>query len=214
MRKIIIFLTLAISLTACRKRNETVSAIYEVSHPTITFTGSKFVSIPVGGTVPGIAATAYDTLLKEVCVVTQGPNTVDVSKPGLYFYFQEFVTKNSHGYRTTAVAYVAVTNVPASANLAGLYKRVGNNAEVHLVKVANGLYETDNLFGSAPGGTFTVAYFVHVNDTTISMPDQPTSAGTLSTQAASLHIAPGDTTYSYKIFKLTSNNALRTFKKQ
>lgn len=212
MKKIIIFFTFAVLLTACRKRNEIVSTIYPVSYPAITFTGSKFVSIPVGGTVPGIAATAYDTLLKEVCVVEQGPGTIDVNTPGLYF--QEFVTKNSHGYRTTDVAFVAVTNVPSSANLDGLYKRVGNNAEVNIVRKANGLYETDNLFGSAPGGTFEKAYFVHINDTTIIMPNQPTSLGMLKTSNAKLHMAPGDTTYSYKLQSLTSNSTLRTFKKQ
>lgn len=216
MKKIIIA-CLAFSFLAyagCRKRDteEGVSMVVGASYPVITFTGSKFVSIPIGGTVPSIAASAYDSVLKESTVVAQGPSTVDVNTPGLYF--QEFVTKNSNGYRATAVAYVAVTNVPESANLAGLYKRAGNNAEVHLTEVANGLYETDNLFGSPPGGTFATAYFVHVNDTTIAMPDQPTSAGTLKTQDASLSMTPTDTSYSYKIFGITSNNVLRTFVKQ
>jgi hypothetical protein len=216
MKKIIIalFAFSFLAYAGCRKRDteEGVSMTVEASYPVITFTGSKFVSIPVGGTVPSIAATAFDSVLNENIAVQQGPSTVDVNTPGLYF--QEFVAKNSNGYRVTAAAYVAVTNVPESANLAGLYKRTGNNAEVNLTEVANGLYETDNLFGSPPGGTFATAYFVHVDDTTISMPEQPTSLGTLITDGASLHMAPGDTTYSYKIMTLTSNNVLRTFVKQ
>jgi hypothetical protein len=215
MKKILI-LSLALGglmYAGCKKRDSyDVSTTQVESYPTITFTGSKFVSIPLGGTVPAIAVTAYDSFYKEVCPVEVGESSVDNTTPGLYF--QEFVSKNSNGFRSVAVAYVAVTDVPESANLAGLYKRAGNNAEVHLTEVANGLYETDNLFGSPPGGTFATAYFVHVDDTTIAMPDQPTALGTLVTEDASLSMTPTDTSYSYKIFNLTSNNALRTFVKQ
>ncbi len=218
MKKILI-LSIALGglvFTGCKKRDSyNVSQLVVESHPVITFTGSKFVSIPVGGTVPPIAVTAYDSFYNEVCQVTVGESVIDNTTPGLYF--QEFIAKNSKGFRSTAAAYVAVTDVPASADLSGVYKRAGNNAVVNLTKVANGLYQTDNLFGTplgTPGGAYVNAYFVHINDSTIAMPDQPTDLGTLQTDDVGLHLAPGDTTYSYKIYNLTSNNALRTFKKQ
>lgn len=218
MKKILIFSIALAGLTyaGCKKRDSyDVSTIQPEGYPTITFTGSKFVSIPVGGTVPAISVTAYDSLYKEVCQVQQGESGVDVNTPGLYF--QEFETRNSKGFRSVDIAYVAVTNIPASVDLGGTYKRQGNNAEVHLTEVANGLYQTDNLFGTplgTPGGSYIDAYFVQINDTTIAMPDQPTALGTLATSDAAVHMAPGDTTYRYKIFNLTSNNALRVFKKQ
>lgn len=210
MKKIIIAcVAFSFLYAGCRKRDteEGVSTVYTATYPVITFTGSKFVSIPVGGTVPSIAATAYDSALKENTVVMQGPSTVDVNTPGLYF--QEFVTKNSHGYRATAVAYVAVTNIPESEDLSGAYKCVGRNGIANVTELANGLYETDNVGGN-PTGPVPV-YFVQLTSTEIEFPTQPTEAGSMG--FTDVELDPG-VSYQYKVINPGYGTGLRVFEKQ
>jgi hypothetical protein len=214
MKKILIFSIALAGLTyaGCKKRDSyDVSTIKPESYPTITFTGSKFVSIPTGGTVPNIAATAYDSVYNEVCSVQQGESGVDVNTPGLYF--QEYESTNSQGFRSVAIAYVAVTDVSPDVNLAGPYKRTANGAPVTVTKLANGLYSTNDV-GGAPTLQVT-AYFVHINDTIIDVPYQPTSVGTLGCYNAKLSMTPTDTSFSYVVDQATYfGTALRTFVKQ
>lgn len=210
MKKIIIALfAFGFLYAGCRKRDteEGVSTVYDATYPVITFTGSKFVSIPVGGTVPAIAATAYDSALNETTIVSQGPSTVDVNTPGLYT--QEFVAKNSHGYRTTAVAYVAVTNVDESQDLSGAYECVGRGGIANVTELANGLYETDNVGGN-PTGPVPV-YFVQLSDTTIEFPTQPTEAGEMGFNEVDFD--PG-VSYQYKVDNPGYGTGLRVFIKQ
>jgi hypothetical protein len=211
MKKIIIalFAFSFLAYAGCRKRDteENVSTVYEATYPTITFTGSKFVSIPVGGTVPSIAATGYDSVLNESTVVTQGPSTVDVNTPGLYF--QEFVTKNSRGYRVTAAAYVAVTDIAESEDLSGDYKCVGRNGIAHVTELANGLYESDNVGGN-PTGPVTV-YFVQLAPDKIEFPTQPTAAGEMSFE--DVDFTPG-VSYQYRVINPGYGTGLRVFEKQ
>lgn len=196
--------------SGCKKRDSyDVSQVVVESHPTITFTGSKFVSIPTGGTVPSIAVTAYDSFYNEVCTVEVGESTVDNTKPGLYF--QEFVTKNSKGFRSTDVAYVAVTDVAESQDLSGSYLCVARGGTAIVTELANGLYETDNVGGN-PTGPVPV-YFVQFNDTTLYFPTQPTEAGDMGFSEVSLSI-DDPVTYQYKIDNPGYGAGLRVFEKQ
>lgn len=213
MKKILILL-LALGgmiYSSCKKRDKyDVSTVEVVNFPTITFTGNSFVSIPVGGTVPSIAATAYDSFYKENCAVIMGELTVDVNTPGLYL--QEFVSKNSRGFRATAVAYIAVTDVAESNDLSGTYKCVGRNGLAKVTELANGLYKTDNVGGN-PTGPVPV-YFAQLNDTTIDFPTQPTSAGDMSFQSVKLSAGP-PATYQYAIVGNPNyGTGLRVFIKQ
>jgi hypothetical protein len=211
MKKIIIvlFALSFLAYTGCRKRDteEGVSKVVKASYPVITFTGSKFVSIPVGGTVPSIAATAYDSLLNEAATVAQGPSTVDVNTPGLYT--QEFIAKNSNGYRTSGVAYVAVTNIAESEDLSGAYKCVGRNGIANVTELANGLYRSDNVGGN-PTGPVTV-YFVQLEHAVVKFPTQPTTAGTMGFTDVS--VDPG-VSYQYKVVNPGYGTGLRVFEKQ
>lgn len=212
MKKILI-LSLALGglmYAGCKKRDSyDVSTTKVESYPTITFTGSKFVSIPTGGTVPSIAVTAYDSFYKEVCPVEVGESTVDNTTPGLYF--QEFVSKNSNGFRSVTVAYVAVTDVAESADLSGVYKCVGRNGLANVTELANGLYETDNVGGN-PTGPVPV-YFLQLDDTTIYFPEQPTAAGDMSFTDVSLSLED-PVTYQYKVVNPGYGTGLRVFEKQ
>lgn len=207
------FITIAamsiIALGSCKKYDN-VSQQVKVSYPTITFSGSLFYSIPVGGTLPTVAATAYDSTLKETETVTIDQSTLDNKTPGLYILTVN--TKNHYGYISSQNIYVAVSNEPASVNLAGNYKRTSNSAPVVVTRVANALYRTNDV-GGAP--TLQIpAYFVQTNDTTIVLPPQPTAAGTLSAANASVHMAPGDTSFSYIVVNGSFGTSLRKFQKQ
>jgi hypothetical protein len=209
MKRIILISLCIVSLVSCRKRNDDASTVHDTSYPTITFTGQRYVSIPIGGTVPTISASAYDSVLNETCSVEQSESVIDVNTPGLYL--QEFASRNSLGFRSTAVAYIAVTNVSPDIHLEGEYMRLENDAPVTVTRMANGLYQTNDV-GGAPTLMVT-AYFVHINDSTIDVPYQPTSAGTLGCTDAKLYLTP-DTMYEYKVDNGSFGTSLRHFQKQ
>jgi len=211
MKRIILFsIALAALFTGCKKRDSyDVSTVETVSYPSFTFTGSRFVSIPIGGTVPSIAVTAYDSFYNESCAVTVGESTVDNTKPGLYT--QEFVSKNHFGFKASTIAYVAVTDVVASQDLSGTYKCQGRNGLAHVTKVANGLYETDNVGGNPANPV--VAYFVQVDDTTLNFPNQV--AGGTALTFLNVGYDPGPpASYQYEISAQGYGAGPRVFVKQ
>ncbi len=210
MKKYLLILVATATMVGCKKKDENVSQEVRVSYPTITLTGSLFYSIRTGDPIPTVSATAYDSVLKESYSTSLDASGVDNTTPGLYVV--PVNSKNRFGYRSQSVVYIAVTNVPASTDLSGFYERTANGAPVNVTKVANGLYETDDV-GGAP--TFPItAYFVHIDDTTISLPPQPTAAGTLSAENASLSMMPGDTSFTYIVINGSFGTAQRTFEKQ
>lgn len=197
--------------TSCRKLPDNVSTVEKASYPTITILGSQFYSIPVDGALPAIAATAYDSTIMESYPVTLDASGIDVSTPGLYVVGIQ--AKNKFGYIGSKNVAVAVTNIDAAWNLSGEYRRTANNALVNLTKVANGLYEVDNV-GGAP--TFpVVGYFIQINDSTIDFPMQPTDlAGQVDCVDETLTISGVDTSYGWKVVNPNFGPAFRTFVKQ
>jgi hypothetical protein len=210
MKNIIIIIFLTIILFSCKKKSDDVSKVVTVSYPTISFTGSKFYSINVGAAAPTIQATAYDSLLEESYPVDYDPSVIDVSTAGLYVV--PMTATNKYGYEGADVVFVAVTNIPASVDLSGTYKRTSNSEPVHIVEVANGLYETDDVGGAA---TLEVtAYFAQLNDTLLTLPPQPTKVGTLHCVNAKIKDIAGDTTISWAVRNASFGTAVRTFVKQ
>ena len=195
---------------ACKKDRKPVSQVVTVSYPTIVATGSQFYSIPVGGTVPALSATSYDSVIGEAYTPVVDASTIDNTTPGLYVV--NVTAKNKYGYSSSYPIYVAVTNVPASEDLTGTYQRVSNGAEVHVMKLATGLYSTDDV-GGAPTLPVT-AYFAQLNDSTIQVPSQPTDAGTLYCDNASLTLSPGDTSFTYVVHNAYFGTSQRTFVKE
>ena len=220
MKKIIV-LILALSpiiyFGACKKKYTTDNVTQKVVEPhyaTITLSTPQYLSIPVGGTLPEISATAYDSVVKENCeMFPVDASGLDNTEPGLYPV--EIKARNTDGYISTKNVFVAVTNIPEAVDLSGKYARTANGYLVDVVEVDNGLYSTNNFFGAA-GLDGAFAYFVQVDDSTMLMPDQPTDYGTLSTADQTLSTVPGDTFYTYSIQggNITSNTALRKFVKQ
>lgn len=215
MNKIKISLSLAVimlmTITACRKVPDNVSQIEKASWPTITISGSQFYSIPVGGSLPSISATAYDSVIMESYPVSLDASGIDINTPGLYVV--AIKSKNKFGYISSKNVAVAVTDIAEAWNLSGEYRRTSNNAPVNLTEVANGLYEVDDV-GGAP--TFQVTgYFIQINDSTIDFPSQPsTLAGEIDCINETFTVAGVDTSYGWNVVNPNFGPAFRTFVKQ
>lgn len=200
MKKISIIILLAVSIWGCKKKEDTVSQVVDISYPTITFTGSKYSSINTGGTIPSFSATAYDSVLGESYPVTfEGLDDIDNMVPGLYVVNAS--AKNKYGYGSSENAFVAVTNVSPSVDLSGEYVRAATGGLANVTKVGNGLYVTDNVGGvsrtGSPNLIFPVA-FVHLNDTTIHIAAQNTPVGILESADEYLEMDT-DTIYNYRL---------------
>jgi hypothetical protein len=213
MKKILIAslaLATIAGLNACKKENKVVSTQEVYSEPTITLSGDQFYSIPINGTVPTISATAYDSVRKEVCVTKVEAGSLDNTTPGLYPV--AIRATNSLGMYAKKNVFVAVTNIAPNWDLTGLYKRLSNSAPVNIKEIANGIYEVDNV-GGAP--TFAIiGYFLHINDSTISFPEQITDAGKMDCIKEKFRALPADTAYSWEVVNASFGPAYRVFQKQ
>jgi hypothetical protein len=217
MRNIIIAVALVVIVFAsCKKNQNTVSTEVTYSVPTIQFAGGNiFFSIPVNGALPVVSATAYDSFYQEHDSVIVDQSTLDNTTPGLYIVTAS--AKNRYGMIAYASVYVAVTNIPSAINLAGGYTRVSNGDSVLVMRLANGLYETNNvggvLYSAANAGFIIPAFFVQTDDTTIILPSQTTPLGALYGSMAACNLSPADTTFQYVVNNSSFGTSLRIFLK-
>lgn len=221
MKKLLVIPVLAIfALASCSKKENDVSQIVTHSTPTINVTSSRYFSIPVNGTFDAsqIHATAYDSFYKTSYPVVIDQSTLDVTTPGLDVI--NITSKNLYGMVGTATVYVAVTNIPATVNLAGRYIRISNNDTVTVTKYATGLYSIDNAAGVLPGsttaGVYFPAFFVQTDDTSMVFPPQNVDAGTVYGTNTRIDMVPADTTFQYQVQGIPSvinPNAIRKFLK-
>lgn len=211
MRKLFLILFITAFAFSCRKRTGDVSQVVTASYPAITVSGEQFYSIHVGDALPDISATAYDSVLGETDAVSVDASTLDNTTPGLYVVTAK--STNKYGFVGTKNVYVAVTDISDEIDLSGTYERTSNHAEVHIDKLARGLYMTDDI-GGAP--TLQVpALFVQIDETNLSLPPQPTEqVGEIYATDATVDMSPGDTTISWKVQNPFFGSSLRTFKKQ
>ncbi len=213
MKKLLVIPFLAAMLFgACKKNDNSVSTLVTYSVPTITLTGASYYSINVGGSLPSISATAYDSFYKESYPVVIDQSTLDNTVPGLNIVYIK--SQNKYGMTNTKGVYVAVTDINPLINLAGNYQRVSNSAPVVVTKLANGLYMTNNVSGALSGGD--AGYFVQTDDTTIILPTQTSAVfGTLYGTNAKVHMLVGDTAYQYVLNPNTTfAPSTRVFQKQ
>jgi hypothetical protein len=218
MRKILaLSLIAAVTFAACKKKVNNVSTVVHASYPTITISGSQFVSIPVGGAFTPPAATAFDSYYHENPTVVKDLGTLDNTTPGLYTVV--YSAKNHYGFVGTANVYVAVTNISDSLDLSGWYLRLADpNRVAFVTKVGRGLFRTSNVGGVDTGdistGPIVSAVFAVTSPTTLTFGSQLTSDGPLSSSLESLSLAPADTTLNYAITEASFGPQVRTFKKQ
>lgn len=216
MRKILILSVIAaVAFAGCKKKLNNVSTTVTVSYPTITITGSQYVSIPVGGSFIPPAATAYDSFYKEKPTVLTNLGTLDNTVPGLYTVV--YSAKNHYGFEGHANVYVAVTNISDTLNLSGWYLRSTPNQVAFVTKLARGLFMTSNVGGddtATQASSVIPAVFAVTSTSTIDFGTQLTSAGTLTANTETLSLVPGDTVISYAISLPNFGTQVRTFTKQ
>jgi hypothetical protein len=216
MKKYLVIPFLAVmAFTACKKKDNTVSTLVTYSTQTISVSGAQYYSINVGGALPSITATAYDSFYKESYPVVIDGSTLDNTTPGLYVI--NISSKNKYQMLGAKGVYVAVTNIPATTNLGGNYIRLSNLQAVTVTREANGLYLINNVGGVVPPSSAIVpALFVQVDDSTMSFPTQNTSQGSIYGVNPAISMAVGDTTFRYQIGGNGpfNPNAVRVFQKQ
>ena len=210
MKKIIVLgLIAAVGIASCKKSDKVSSQIVTASTPTVTLTGASIYDIPVGGALPTISATAYDSFYKVSVPVKIDQSTLDNSTPGLYTV--NITATNQYGYVGSSPVLIAVTNRSASEDLSGGWTRPANGVAETVTKIGTGLYYIDNVAGST---LIVGAYFVVTNDSTVSFgTDQPTSDGPLSTSTNILTLAVGDTSMAYAVLASGFGTSVRTFTK-
>lgn len=202
-------LGLSLAVTGCKKDPEPVSETVKVMYPVITLKGSKYVSIPVGGSYNDDGATVFDTFTgKRTDIMAAG--TVTSTNPGMYPLLYE--ATNKYGFKSTEVRWVAVTNISASENISGLYKRTTNACPMNVNKVATGIYKVDNIGGVLNNPPYVYdLYFVQMTDSTVDFPAQPGPFGTTSADGEILKKTAGDTTLSWIVIGAGFANNRRTF---
>ena len=206
----------ALTIAACKKDDrDSGSFVQTVSYPTINFTGGEFYSINTGGSLPEVAATAYDSMLGESYPVQiVGAESIDNTVPGLYVI--SATAKNRFGFVRNEQVFIAVTDIPDSVDLSGEYARGAAIATISRLK--RGLYRTDDVGGTG-GSSKTSAIFAQLNDSTLDLPEQEVEgAGTIEAVNGRVYVnATGDTTISYRFSQggaFFNTTATRVFVKQ
>lgn len=194
--------------TSCEKETDNVSKV--TFYPKMTLLGSKYVSIISPGPYVEAGATATENGA-PINVTIEG--TVDVNTPGLYTL--RYIATNSDGYSGSLERYVAVTAQDVSGfDLSGTYKRTSNNALNKLTKLANGLYQMDNVGGVLPPSALILpVLMVHTSATTIKVDPQVVAVGG-ELDCIQETITPNLTQFSYVVIHPNFGVAVRTFVKQ
>ena len=210
-KSLLIIAGCALLFTACKKDKDKVSQLEAVSYPVISFTGSAFYSIPVGGSIPEISATASDTATGETGLPVKivGTEDLDNETPGLYIIQAE--AQNKYGFISQENVYVAVTDISNDIDLSGVYVRTANSEPVNITKMARGLYQTDDIGGAA--SLEVTAYMVQTDENIIVIPPQPSMVGTIYAKDVVLSYTP-DTSITYKVINPYFGSGSRTFVKQ
>lgn len=206
-------LALALALAGCRKDPEAVSETVTVDYPVITLKGDKYVSIGIGGSFNDPGASMFDKFTNTNTDIQPSQSDVDVNTPGMYPIIYEGT--NKYGFKSTAVRWVAVTEVSANEDISGLYLRNINASPMNVNKVATGIYKVDNIGGvnGVPEYIYDM-YFVQTSDTTVNFPAQPGPFGTTYTTSETLTKSPSDTTLAWRVMGAGFGTAVRTFNRQ
>ncbi len=220
---IILFILFVAVAFGCSRTKDNVSVTYTPSTPLITISSAQYVSIPVGGALPTVSATSYDTFYKQSLTnnIIIDYSNVKVDIPGFYQIIVS--SKNKNGYIGYGYVYVAVTNISSTVNISGHYLQMTNNDTVAVTMLAPGLYQTSNVAGvhTFDSANFiTPAYFVQLSATSIVLPMQKTYFPTNNSSIDSLYgtngscvVSPPDTTFQYMIQNKNFGPSMRVFKK-
>ena len=212
MKKLLILTVVAaVAFGACKKNQGTVSTLHNYSTPTLVVSSGDYYSIPVGGALPVITATAYDSFYNEEATVVYDQSKLDNTVEGVYPVVAS--ARNKYGMTSTRTLYVAVTNV-TGVDLSGTYYRTETSDTVSVTMLANGLYRISDAVANGASDTMhrAPAYFAHVSGDGLVMPAQSTSFGPISASAGAVSISTS-TTISYILHNNMLAPVVRTFHK-
>ena len=228
MKKILIFsLLVSVLASSCKKDPGDPSITVTAYTTVITVSGDQYYSIPVGGNLPSVTATAYDTFYDagrhHPLAVVQDASSLDNTTPGLYTI--TLSASNQYGFVTHKSVYVAVTNESAALDISGTYIRTVSpanpNRVAHITKLATGMFMTDNVGGvdvtDPTTGAKVSAVFVAIDDATIDFGSQLTDAGPLTASSTSMSLVgtgAAGTTVAYALNLSGFGTSVRTFVKQ
>jgi len=213
MKKLLILaVAAAVGVGACKKTDGTVSTLHNYSTPTLIVSSGDYYSIPVGGPLPEITATAYDSFYNETATVVYDQSKLDNTTPGVYPVIAS--ARNKYGMMSKRTLYVAVTDV-TGYNLAGTYRRAETSDTVSVTRLANSFYAiTDLVANGASDAMHAVpGHFVQTSATELIIPMQDSKYGPVHGTEGVVLMAPGDTTISFRLHNNAVSPVLRTFTK-
>ncbi len=214
MKKIFVLsVVAALAVASCKKHENTVSELRNYSTPTIILQDGMYYSIPVGGILPTIKATAYDSFYHEDATVVFDQSKMDVTIPGIYSVYA--TAKNKYGMANTDTLFVAVTDI-TNVDIAGRYVQVATSDTMTLTRLANGFYHTSDAVGVGLSDTANVlpAMFVQTSATSLVMPMQYSKKfGSFSATNGVVNLSSSDTTYSYNLQNASFPATTRTFRR-
>lgn len=140
-------------LAACENDESENIAKGVIRYPSIVLEGEDPLVIEAGGTFTDPGAKAFlgtDDITTEL----ESESNVDANTPGVYQVTYTVSTTNELGQESTVVLNrtVSVTDGDVSGvDISGTYRRDNNpaNALVTVTKIKNGVFQSDNLRGSA-----------------------------------------------------------------
>lgn len=214
MKKLFIVSAIAaVAFGACKKKEGTISTLHSYSTPKIIMTSGDYYSIPVGGMLPDMKATSYDSFYNEECTVVYDLSKLDNTTPGIYSVIA--TAKNKYGMAATRTLYVAVTSIPSTVHLEGTYVRTATDDTVMVTRLANGFYHTSDVAANGASDVVYVlpAMFTQTTDVALLMPVQKTKFGNISGTGGTVTMTPADTTFEYTIQNSFFTPVIRVFKK-
>lgn len=214
MKKILILSVCAvIAVAGCKKKESTISTLHNYSTPTIILPDGIYYSIPVGGVLSDVKATAYDSFYHEDATVVFDQSKLDNTVPGAYTVLA--TARNKYGMTSTRTLYVAVTNISPLVDLAGMYLRVETDDTVTVSKLANGFYWTSDVAANGISDTTYVmpAMFVQTSDVELVMPEQSSAFGTFYGTDGIIDMSSSVPTFSYVIRNNAFAPTVRSFMK-
>ncbi|HMV10041.1 MAG TPA: DUF5011 domain-containing protein [Cyclobacteriaceae bacterium] len=149
----IIFFSGLIAMASCENDESENIAKGVIRYPSIVLEGEDPLVIEAGGTFTDPGAKAFlgtDDITTEL----ESESNVDANTPGVYQVTYTVSTTNELGQESTVTLNrtVSVTDGDVSGvDISGTYRRDGNpaNALVTVTKIKNGVFQSDNLRGSA-----------------------------------------------------------------
>jgi hypothetical protein len=171
----------------------------------LTLTGEPYMSLVQGSTFTDPGATATE---KGQSIKVTSSGTVNTNQPGMYIITYSAINKDGFAATTQRTVVVLTGHETSGVDVSGNYAYVGSGTySATITKVAEGVYTTDNIYGSAT----IPAVFVTLDGATVTIPTQNTAYGPLFGTGT---YAAGLLTVTFNLPKQNISNRVRKWQKQ